>query len=202
MGVEFRLGRQDHRKVEDFLSRQPAGVSAIVLDTKAARHQRGAAEAAHAAEVDVLFDPATERLTEPGFELEQLPYCPNTPYDLNVLAGNAADRATLVTRVVYAHPETVTIVTPPHFYVYDDRSAHLNVALAEATIHETDKPVRATLVLSRRYGVTSAQQLAADYWQAGIRHIELRISPLGEKMRGLPSCDLPSRSRLHLLILA
>ena len=57
MGVEFRLGGQDHKKVEDFLAGQPGGVSAIVLDTKAARHQQAAAESAAEAGVAVYFDP-------------------------------------------------------------------------------------------------------------------------------------------------
>lgn len=33
MGAEFRLGRQDGHKVEDFLARQPKGVTAITLST-------------------------------------------------------------------------------------------------------------------------------------------------------------------------
>ena len=72
MSVEFRLGHADHKVVEDFLTHHPAGVSAIVLDPKAARHQQHAAEAAREAGVDVIFDPATERLTGPGFDLPQL----------------------------------------------------------------------------------------------------------------------------------
>jgi len=45
MGVEFRLGGQDHNKVEDFLAQRPSGIHAITLDTKAAKHQQAAAEA-------------------------------------------------------------------------------------------------------------------------------------------------------------
>lgn len=74
VGVEFSLGRQDHKKVEDFLSRSSAGVSSIVLDTKAARHQSGAAEAARDAGIDVIFDPQTDRLCDPGFDLPGLAY--------------------------------------------------------------------------------------------------------------------------------
>jgi len=74
VGVEFRLGHQDHKKVEDFLSRSPAGVSSVVLDTKAAHHQSGAAEAARDAGVGVIFDPQTDRLCEPGFDLPGLAY--------------------------------------------------------------------------------------------------------------------------------
>lgn len=179
MGVEFRLSRQDHNKVEDFLVRQPGGVSAIMLDTMAARHQQGAAEAAREAGVNVLFDPATERLADIGFELEGLTYDDGAPYDVNRLASDASARATLVGQLVEAHPETTTVTTPPHFYVHDDRSANLNVALAEATVHETDKPVRATLVLARKYGETAAIRLATEYAQAGVRLLDLRVSPLG-----------------------
>ena len=46
MGIQFRLGPNDHKPVEDFLSREHAGTEAITLDTKAARHQGAAAAAA------------------------------------------------------------------------------------------------------------------------------------------------------------
>jgi hypothetical protein len=179
VGVEFRLGRQDHKKVEDFLARKPEGVSAIVLDTKMAPHQSGAAEAARDADVAVVFDPGTERLCDVGFDLTGLPYYPDRPFDLDVLAADASARAWLVASVVEAHPETVTVMTPPHFYVKDERSAALNVNLAEMTTHQTDLPVRATLVLARTYGVKHAAALAAEYRAAGIGRMDLRLSPFG-----------------------
>jgi hypothetical protein len=179
MGVEFRLGHQDHKKVEDFLARKPRGVSAIVLDTKAAPLQSGAAEAARDAEVEVLFDPATDRLCDIGFDLTGLPYYPSRPYDIDALAADADARTRLVAGVIEAHPETVTLVTPPHFYVSDDRSAALNVDLAETARQHTDLPVRATLVLARAYGVKRAANLAAEYRDAGISRLELRLSPFG-----------------------
>lgn len=74
MGLEFRLGHQDHHKIEDFLARRPDGVSAIVLDAKAAPHQRQAADVAAAQGVDVLYDPATERCVASGFNLPGAPY--------------------------------------------------------------------------------------------------------------------------------
>lgn len=179
MGVEFRLGRQDHKKVEDFLAREPEGVSAIVLDTKMGPHQSGAAEAARDGGMEVLFDPATERLCDIGFELPGLPYYPERPYDVDALAAQADARTRLVAGVIQAHPETVTVATPPHFYAHDERSAALNVTLAEMTRHHTDLPVRATLVLARTYGVKNADALAAEYRAAEIRQIELRLSPFG-----------------------
>lgn len=33
MGIQFRLGPGDHKPVEDFLSRDHAGTTAITLDT-------------------------------------------------------------------------------------------------------------------------------------------------------------------------
>ena len=35
MTIQFRLGSNDHKPLEDFLSRDHAGTGAIVLDTKA-----------------------------------------------------------------------------------------------------------------------------------------------------------------------
>lgn len=178
MGVEFRLGRQDHLKVEDFLARSPSGVSAIVLNTKAAGHQRAAAEVAAAAGVQVLYDPATERCTTPGYQLPGHPYGDNL-LDVNVLAADPAARLRLMIAVIDGHPDEATTITPPHFLVEDQRSANLNVALAADTRHNTDLPVRATVILARRYGAKAAPELARQYAQAGIDQVELRITPLG-----------------------
>lgn len=179
MGVQFRLGRQDHPKVEDFLSRRPPGVAAIVLDPKWSRYQRSAAEVATTTGAQVYFDPATERLTTPGFELPEAPYFNGAPYDADHLAADPVARARLVARVLEGHPAEVSAVTPPHFLVHDARSANLNIVLAADTLNSTDKPVRATVLLSRRYGTRAAAELALQYAQAGIRQVELRITPLG-----------------------
>ncbi|MFQ1002273.1 hypothetical protein [Modestobacter sp. SSW1-42] len=185
MGIEFRLGGQDHKKVEDFLAGHPGGVSAIVLDTKAAKHQQAAAEAAREGDVAVYFDPATERLTAPGFDLPGLAYNPPVPYDVDQLARDHRARATLVAEVVEAHPAFVTAVTPPHFFVRDERTANLNVDLAERTLHEHGPAVRATVVLTSRFPVASAAELAREYYRAGMRVVEVRISPLGGEDEGV-----------------
>lgn len=65
MGVEFKLSRNDHKKVEDFLARWPAGVTAITIDAHLTRYQAAAAEAARATGVAVLIEPLTERLARP-----------------------------------------------------------------------------------------------------------------------------------------
>lgn len=70
MGIQFRLGPGDHKPVEDFLSREHVGTTAITLDTKAARHQHDAAAAAVDAGLAVYWEPAAERLATPGFARE------------------------------------------------------------------------------------------------------------------------------------
>jgi hypothetical protein len=60
-----------------------------------ARYQ-GAAEAAQAAGVQVLFDPAKERLADIGFELPGVSHYNGSPYDLDRLARDARARASLV----------------------------------------------------------------------------------------------------------
>lgn len=179
MSVEFRLGRNDHNKVEDFLASRPSGVSAITVDTAAVRHQAGAIEAARDAGVDVLFDPVTERLADRGFEIAGLEYTEGPPYDLANMTRDSRVRATLVEQVIGAHPEGATLITPPHFFVHDERSANLNLALAEDTRRQADRPVRATLLLARKFGLEAADRLAAEYIHAGISRLELRVTPLG-----------------------
>jgi hypothetical protein len=179
VGVEFRLGRQDGHKAEDFLARHPAGVSAITLDTIYARYQQEAADAARDADVDVLFDPATERMADLGFDPPGVPYVEGEPFDVNALATRAAARTRLVEGVVEAHPDVTSIITPPHFHVHDDRSASLNIALAEQTVHQSDKPVRAALIISRKFAVAAAERLAQEYAGAGITALDLRVTPLG-----------------------
>jgi len=66
MGIEFKLGRQDHKKVEDFLGRRPAGVDAITIDVTHVSYRGGAADEAKAMGIDVLVDPMTERLADIG----------------------------------------------------------------------------------------------------------------------------------------
>lgn len=179
MGVEFRLGRQDAHKAEDFLARRPGGVSGIILDTAYARYQLDAADAARDAGIDVLYDPATERMADRGFEPAGVAFYPGEPFDVDALAHDAAARTRLVEGVLSAHPDPTTLVTPPHFHVHDHRSASLNVALAEEAVHLSDKPVRAALIINRKFGAESAASLAADYASAGISGVDLRVTPLG-----------------------
>ncbi|MEW2010991.1 hypothetical protein AB0300_16095 [Microbacterium sp. NPDC078814] len=185
MSLEFHLNAQDHLKVEDFLSREHSGVSAIVLHTKSAKHQQGAADAAVDKGIDVLYDPRTERLDAPGLTLDGIPGYTGEPYDLAVLASNLGARQKLVDAVLDAHPDSVTMVTPPHFMVRDEREGMLNLALAEATALHTDLPVRPVLTLRARVNQELINRLARDYASAGISSIELRFTPLGGENDGI-----------------
>jgi hypothetical protein len=186
MALEFQLDHQDHKKVEDFLARSPQGVHAISLHPKAAANQIAAAEAARDAGVEVLYDPRTERLEHEGFTLRGLPGYTGARYNLESLAASLDQRQQLVEAVLAAHPKIVTAVTPPHFYARDTPSAHLNLALAEATRLSTDKPVRPVLMLKSRFNQKEAEQLAAEYASAGFEAIDLRFTPLGSEDDGIP----------------
>lgn len=187
MGIQFRLGPTDHKPVEDFLSRDHAGTDAITLDIKASRYQKDAAAAAVEAGLSVYWEPAAERLAAPGYDLEKLPLWAGHPYDIDALSGDLAERAALVGLTIDKHPELVTHVTAPHFYVTNERTARLNVDLAERTrlAVGNDKPTRAVVTLAttaiNRLGI----DLAAEYAGAGIRDIEIRFSPLGGDDEGI-----------------
>ena len=187
MGIQFRLGPNDHKPVEDFLSREHTGADAITLDTKAARHQVAAAAAAVDAGLDVYWEPAAERLAEAGFGLDKFPLWNGQPYGIDGLSANQAARAALVDLTIEKHPALVTHVTAPHFYVTDERTAHLNVDLAERTrlaVGE-DKPTRAVITVSTTALSRLGLDLAAEYARAGISNVEIRFSPFGGDDEGI-----------------
>ena len=81
-----------------------------------------------------LIDRVLEaRLADEGFGLDKLPLWTGQPYDIDNLSADQAARAALVDLTVEKHPVLVTHVTAPHFYVTDERTARLNVDLAERT---------------------------------------------------------------------
>lgn len=187
MGIQFRLGPNDHKPVEDFLAREHAGIGAITLDTKAARHQVAAAAAAVDAGLHVYWEPAAERLAEAGFGLDKFPLWTGKPYNIDDLSANQAARAALVGLTVEKHPARITHVTAPHFYVTDERTARLNVDLAERTrltVGE-DMPTRAVITISTTALGRLGIDLAAEYAGAGIGDVEIRFSPFGGDDEGI-----------------
>lgn len=136
--------------------------------------------------LQVTYEPATERLATAGYGLEKYPcYGGVNPYDLGELFEDPGSRSRLVERVVSAHPDVVTTVTAPHFYVAGLDTAHLNVALAEETWLSQHKPVRAVVTIANKVAKSYAAVIAGEYADAGIRAVELRLSPLGGDDEGL-----------------
>lgn len=185
MGIEFRLGRQDHNKVEDFLSRRPPGVDGIWIEAGNLRRQATAIEQARASGVDVLVEPMTERLADEGFAPDTIPYAEDAPLDLGRLRRSVAHRDRLIAEVLALQGDA-TILTPPHFYVTDADSSALNVALAAGALRAADRDMRAILLAKRDYlarpGV--AADLAHRYADVGVTAIDLRLSPLGTDNEG------------------
>ena len=188
MCVEFRVGRTDHRVVEDFLSEQPSGVGAIVLEAANLSFQGVIAEAASAAHVEVLVDPLTERLVIEGYSPKGLDYADKYPLDLARLRRMPA-QAELMERVLAVQIDCATMLVPPHFYAESIDVLELDVALAGLTAQaarSAKKPVRA--VLAARRELLAEQQvsdrIAREYRRAGIESIELRLSPLGGEEDG------------------
>jgi hypothetical protein len=184
-GVQFQLGHNDHRVVQDFLERGPDGVGAIMLPAKQARLGSEAAAAAAALGIGVLFDPMTERLVAPGYSVTGLGYHSDDPYDVDLLSRDPAARTQLLQGVLEAHPNFVTAVTPPHFYVSDERSADLNLSLVSDVRTMTELLVRPIVTVSASYAFRHAVQLADEYSKLGVSQVELRLSPLGGENVGL-----------------
>jgi hypothetical protein len=113
VGIEFRLGRQDHQKVEDFLSTRPRHVDSIWIEVGNVARQMTAIEQARATGVEVLIEPMTERLADPGFTPGHIGYAQDGPLDLTRLTRSPAHRGRLVEAVLASQTEA-TIVTPPH----------------------------------------------------------------------------------------
>lgn len=129
--------------------------------------------------VAVLMDPRTERLEHPGLHLEQLPGYRPEGYEVEQLAASFSDRQELTDGVLAAQHGLVSIVTPPYFFGRDERSTHLNLALAEAAQHSSDVPVRPVVALKSRTAAGLVSELAQEYGRAGSTQIDLRFSPLG-----------------------
>lgn len=187
MGVEFRLGRDDHLKVEDFLEARPEGVHAVAIEAKNIDRQANVIDAAKAAGVEVLVEPLTERLAEEHFEPGALEYANEYPIRPESLLS-LSRKAELVERVAQHQVDIATILTAPHFYAEDERLLDLNVAMAAMTVQAYGKslPVRAILCAKAKFftDVQVASRIAAAYTDAGVASLEVRLSPFGGENEG------------------
>lgn len=98
MGVQFRVGYNDHRFVADFLAGNPAGVSALIVDAKHLQRHAPAIEAARDAGVEVRVETLTERLEFEGYDPGGLGYADSYPFGPDQL-GTLSARASFVERV-------------------------------------------------------------------------------------------------------
>ncbi len=182
IGVEFRLGRGDHLVVESFLSTNPAGVAGVLIDAPNIERQAPAVEAASHAGIDVVVEPLTERLAEDGFRPIGLKYADQYPLDQSSLRGEKAV-GQFVERVLDPQLDVATILTPPHFFADSPEALHLNVAMAELVVERYghDLPVRPILAAQRSFlaDPETRRDVIEDYWSAGVRRIDLRLSPVG-----------------------
>ena len=135
----------------------------------------------------MYWEPAAERLAEAGFGLDKFPLWNGQPYGIDSLSANQAARAALVDLTIEKHPALVTHVTAPHFYITDERTAHLNVDLAERTRLAVGegKPTRAVITVSTTALSRLGLDLAAEYARAGISNVEIRFSPFGGDDEGI-----------------
>ncbi len=91
-----------------------------------------------------------------------------------------AARDQLVEQVVEVHPDGATALTAPHFYVHDQRSAGLGLALLEQLVAAGDsRPVRAVVVLATQYPLEAVGEIAEAMAQLAVRRVEVRLSPFG-----------------------
>lgn len=178
MGVEFRLGSNDHKVVEDFLASRPAGVAAIVLSPRGARREEDVAMQAIQNEVDVHWDPTTDRLVRPGFNM------PGISDQLGVinlaeLHTSAQARARLTKVVASATPRFVSTATPPHFVVENLQDATLSLELANRFRDEMpgETIIRPTLTVSAQIPHFEVEEIAASFAAAGFAQVEVRVTP-------------------------
>ena len=196
-GVQFRVGYNDHRVVEDFLTGDPEGVAGILVEAKHVDRHSNVIEAAHAVDRTVRIEPLTERLAAEGFSTKGLEYG-YAVIDPELDLATATARDELVSSVIAPQVEAASTLTPAHFFVEDEATLDLNLDLVRRTRRSystTDlQPILSVQrTLIDQQGV--AELIAQRYLQAGVSHIELRLSPLGTEDDG----PVKIRSALSIL---
>lgn len=208
-GIEFRVGRTDHHKVEEFLATGPDGVSGVRLDAKNLSIHQDVAVAARGIAAAVHIEPLTERFLVPGFNPTGVAYADRFLLDIGRLMTDPGDQARFVSEVIATQVGIATAITPPHFYVEDSDQLGLNVALTRQSIAllESDLPVRPIVAVSSTFLRQHAGEIARRYADAGVQGIELRVSPFGGDNLGpiavrrvYEALERLRESRLHITL--
>jgi hypothetical protein len=186
MGIEFHLGRNDHKVVEDFLAAGHRVVDGVTLDAHNVERQRGAIEAAQQAGVPVRLDLLLERLTNPGFDYGPLSYVPEGRLNKRRLRTNRADRSRLVEESLDFQQPVVSQFVAPHFFTADERDDETVVALAEETLQAVGSSDVRVVVAANRDRLDEAEGqaarvLAEGLATVGVSNVELRLSPTGDR---------------------
>lgn len=189
MGIEFRVGVNDHPHVSDFLAERHGGVSSITIDAKHLKRHATAIEAAKAAGVGVIIETLTDRLAYEGYKTGGLEYaeeCRNAGEGLMTLGP----RASFVERVIQTQLDSgvATTLVAPHFYAEDEEGLKRNLDLAQLAVsgYGDEYPIRAVCAVSRRLiaNPNTVRELAQRYSRTLVSVVELRLSPLGSAHEG------------------
>lgn len=186
MKIEFRLSRNDHRVVEDFLASRPDHVGTILVEAPHLERQAAAIEVARSVGVDVAVELHIERLAFEGFDPDHLDYVDRVPINPAELGTDSA-RIEFVKRVVAVQEPFATQTTAPSFHADTRELLDLNLRLASETaaVANQDQPIRTVLSTSRTLLTDQgASIVGARYRQAGVNVLDLRISPLGDAEEG------------------
>jgi hypothetical protein len=186
MGIEFRLGRNDHKVTEDYLASPSQVLDAITVDAHNVSRHASAIESALAHGVDVRVELLLDRLQNPGFDFGPLPYLDDGQLDPGVLAAEDRSLRRLADAAVDFQRGVGAGLVAPHLHSDGDPIDHVNVALAEWSVRRSGgDPVRAVIAANRDRLVTGdyqvARRLADQLASAGVSSVELRLSPTGDK---------------------
>lgn len=181
-GIEFRVGRTDHHKVEEFLATEPTGVSGVRLDAKNLTIHNDVAAAASGIGAAVHVEPMTERFLVPGFNPSGIAYADRYLLDVARLMADPGDQARFVHEVIATQVGIATAITPPHFYIENSDQLGLNIALTRQSVAllESELPVRPIVAVSSGFLRQHAAEIGRRYADAGVAGIELRVSPFGD----------------------
>jgi hypothetical protein len=180
-GIEFRIGRTDHHKVEEFLAGHPAGVGAVRIDIKNLRIHQEAAAAATAIGAAVYVEPMTERFFDPGFTVIGIPYKHRYLSSLSGLATDRGEQARFAEEVAEPQLPVATALTPAHLHVDSGEMLDLNISLVRQTIavFGADHAVRPVLSVASTYLREHSAAIARRYADAGVTQLDVRVSPFG-----------------------
>jgi hypothetical protein len=186
MGIEFHLGRNDHKVTEDFLSGGHRVVDGITVEAHNVQRQQEVVEAAQRAGVSVRVDLLLERLTNPGFDYGPLPYLRDDGISNRILRTSRAERSRLVDATLEFQQPVVTQLVAPHVFASDDRDDHLVLELAEETLQTVGSSDLRVVVAANRDRLVrndgqAARHLADSLAGLGVSNLELRVSPTGDR---------------------